>query len=129
MLIIEKKVLQPPNPCELIPNEILDAFIAKDWKVLESITLKNRQRVTENTFVSLKNNESLNGTIVCVQQIWGTRACAEQQTIIKATRCRLGQVSSFYGMREIKETNAAIWINVRVSKCCVLRYICINSYL
>lgn len=53
--------------------------------------------------------------IACVQRIWGTGGCVEKQIIVEATRCQLGQVSGFYGMREMKETNAAMWIKVEVS--------------
>jgi hypothetical protein len=38
----------------------------------------------------------------------------EKQIVIEGTRCKLGQISEFYSMRELKESNAAMWINVMV---------------
>ncbi|KAH9813956.1 hypothetical protein DFH28DRAFT_835426, partial [Melampsora americana] len=63
---------QPTNPSMIIPRHIFESYTAKDWKVLSAITLPNKQKVSVNTFLLVKNTQSLSGKrIVRVQNIWG----------------------------------------------------------
>ncbi|KAH9808088.1 hypothetical protein DFH28DRAFT_1198469 [Melampsora americana] len=103
---------QPSHTRDLIPNDIFNSFSAKDWKVLESIILKNQQKVIENCFISFKNTNSSIGRIARVKRIWGVGGCAIEQTIIEANHCQMGQVSAFYGLREIKQTETSVWIKL-----------------
>ncbi|KAH9816664.1 hypothetical protein DFH28DRAFT_1158132 [Melampsora americana] len=103
---------QPFNANEMIPNSIRDAFTANDWRILNSLTLKSKQKVESDVFVSFKNTDTRTGKqIARVLKIWGVGGCSLQQIKVEANICRLGQVNGFYGMRELAETNSVIWIS------------------
>ncbi|KAH9809084.1 hypothetical protein DFH28DRAFT_1225958 [Melampsora americana] len=103
---------QPSNPRSLIPNIIYDAHHSETWKVLMSITLTNDQKVMENDFVSAKFTPSPIGKMIGrVQNIWGFGKCDSEHCVIELIRCKTGDVSVFYGMREIKQTQDTVWVN------------------
>ncbi|KAH9822651.1 hypothetical protein DFH28DRAFT_1049925 [Melampsora americana] len=112
---IEKGRSQPSQARDLIPNEIFNEFLAEDWKVLESVILRNQQKVIANTFISFKNTDSSIGRIARVKRIWGVGGCAIEQTMVESNYCQMGQVSAFYGMREVKQTDTIVWIKIEVS--------------
>ncbi|KAH9808346.1 hypothetical protein DFH28DRAFT_936321 [Melampsora americana] len=103
---------QPFNANERIPKDICEEFTAKDWRILESLTLKNKQKVASEVFVSLKKiNTSTSKQIARVLNIWAVGGCLLHQTKVQANLCLLGQVNGFYGMRELAESDSVIWIN------------------
>ncbi|KAH9819653.1 hypothetical protein DFH28DRAFT_886252, partial [Melampsora americana] len=101
---------QPSNPKEMIPDHIRAGFTAEDWRQLDSITLKNNQRVASDVFVSLKHAAS-GRRLARVIRIWGVGGCVLKQTKVEATQCSLGQVNGFYGMREVHNTKTVLWVN------------------
>jgi hypothetical protein len=106
---------QPTNPIERIPQNISNTYTAKDWKLLSTITLKNKQKVSTDTFLSVKNLSAGSGrSVVRVKNIWGVGGCVLRQTKLEVSNCSLGVVDEFYGMRGIKVTENVLWINPEV---------------
>ncbi|KAH9817323.1 hypothetical protein DFH28DRAFT_926849 [Melampsora americana] len=87
----KKEKLQPSQIRDVIPNDIFNSFSAKDWKVLESVTLKTQQKVTANSFISFKKVDASNGRIAHVKRIWGVGSCDIQQIPIEASYCQVGR--------------------------------------
>ncbi|KAH9819229.1 hypothetical protein DFH28DRAFT_1080489 [Melampsora americana] len=104
--------IQPEQTIDCIPKHIFDAHDAQDWKVLVGVTLKDAQKVHENDFISvLERRNSAGKMIGRVKRVWGVGGCGENQCKIQLSKCKLGRVSNFYGMREITETEESVWIN------------------
>ncbi|KAH9818447.1 hypothetical protein DFH28DRAFT_1152318 [Melampsora americana] len=103
---------QPSNPRSLIPSIIYDAHHSETWKLLMSMTLTNDQKVMDKDFVSAKLTSSPIGKMIGrVQNIWGFGKCDPEHCVIELIRCKTGDVSVFYGMREIKQTQDTVWVN------------------
>ncbi|KAH9821264.1 hypothetical protein DFH28DRAFT_1079308 [Melampsora americana] len=104
--------IQPEQTIDCIPKHIFDAHDAQDWKVLVGVTLKDAQKVHEKDFISVLERRNLDGKMIGrVKRVWGVGGCGENQCQIELSRCKVGRVSSFYGMREITETEESVWIN------------------
>ncbi|KAH9822523.1 hypothetical protein DFH28DRAFT_864089, partial [Melampsora americana] len=104
--------VQPDHTPGIIPKHIIDAYEAQDWKALVDIILTDGQKVKQDDFLSvLKKANSRAKVIGRVKQVWGVGGCGENQCKLQLSQCVIGEVSAFYGMREITETQECIWIN------------------
>ncbi|KAH9815244.1 hypothetical protein DFH28DRAFT_1126628 [Melampsora americana] len=113
--------VQPGNPQRHIPNVIFDAYNAKEWKVLSTFTLRNGQTFRPQDFVSaagifFQSDPAIGKFMGRVKRIWGAVGFAPHQCKVEVTQCITGEVSEFYGMREVQETANMGWLNPEVHR-------------
>ncbi|KAH9810013.1 hypothetical protein DFH28DRAFT_1132572 [Melampsora americana] len=85
------------------------------WFELASVTLRNKQHVEKGDFVKLADSNELGQ----VAGIWAPDQQSAGKIAILFQETRSGEISPFYGMREISRINRKRWVNINRIDCII----------
>ncbi|KAH9812328.1 hypothetical protein DFH28DRAFT_899278, partial [Melampsora americana] len=80
------------------------------WSQIASVTLRNQQLVEKGDFVKIGDSNDVGQ----VASIWAPDHQPAGKIVVLLQETCLGEISAFYGMREIVRINCQQWVNIKV---------------
>lgn len=96
-----------------IPSYLINERKNHKWIEIQSLTLKNKQKVKVDDFLLMKEHILIGR----VHSIWRPDNSSTSNFLLLLKKCNRGRIIPFYGMREVVTTTEDVWIKADDIRC------------